>query len=59
MPRSSLALTTIELGLYFPAIDATTNETWTKAGSEQWNAKIYNCQLRQRIGFLMPVGRDF
>jgi hypothetical protein len=56
---SSQSRFTIELGLYFSAIDAVTNETWTKAGAEQWNPKIYNCQLRQRIGFLMPAGRDF
>ncbi|HWY08192.1 MAG TPA: DUF4304 domain-containing protein [Candidatus Acidoferrales bacterium] len=56
---SSRSRFTIELGLYFPAIDAVTNETWTRAGAKQWNPKIYNCQLRQRIGFLMPVGGDF
>jgi hypothetical protein len=57
--NSSLSRFTIELGLYFPAIDAVTNQTWTKPGAEQWNPKIYNCQLRQRIGPLMPVGCDF
>jgi hypothetical protein len=57
--NSSQARFTIELGLYFPPIDAVTNQTWTKPGAEQWNPKIYNCQLRQQIGPLMPVGRDF
>lgn len=44
--NSSLSRFTIELGLYFPAMDAVTNQTWTKPGAEHWNPKIYNCQLR-------------
>jgi hypothetical protein len=56
---SSHSRFTIELGLYFPAIDAVMNQTWTKPGAEQWNPKIYNCQMRQRIGFLMPAGCDY
>jgi hypothetical protein len=56
---SSLSRFTIELGLYFPAIDAMMNQTFTEAGGELWSPKIYNCQLRKRIGHLFPVPRDF
>jgi hypothetical protein len=56
---SSHSRFTIELGLYFPAIDAVMNQTWTKPRAEQWSPKIYNCQMRQRIGFLMPAGCDY
>jgi hypothetical protein len=56
---SSHSRFTIELGRYFPAIDAVMNQTRTKPGAEQWSPKIYNCQMRQRIGFLMPAGCDY
>jgi|HubBroStandDraft_4_1064222.scaffolds.fasta_scaffold04132_2 hypothetical protein len=56
---SSSSRFTIELGLYFPAIDAVVKQIWTKPGAERWVPKIYNCQLRKRIGLLLPVHRDF
>ncbi|MGA2814393.1 MAG: DUF4304 domain-containing protein, partial [Candidatus Acidiferrum sp.] len=56
---SSSARFTIELGLYFPAMDAVAEQIWTKPGAEPWVPKIHNCQLRKRIGFLLPVQRDY
>jgi hypothetical protein len=55
---SSSSRFTIELGLYFPAMDAVAKQIWTKPGAEPWVPKIYNCQLRKRIGFLLPVHHD-
>jgi hypothetical protein len=50
---------TLNLGRYFPALEAAMAEVWTLPGAEPWNPKIYDCQLRRRIGELFPPYGDF
>lgn len=57
--NSSRSRFTMNMGIYFPAIDAVMDGVWTKPGAKPWSSKIYNCQLWKRIGFLLPVQRDF
>lgn len=56
---SSFSRFTLILGRYFPAIDAVMARVWTESGAESWSPKIYNCQLRRRIGELFPPHGDF
>ena len=55
----SLSRFTLNLGRYFPAIDAAMAQEWTPPRAERWSIKIYNCQLRRQIGEFFPPYRDF
>jgi Domain of unknown function (DUF4304) len=56
---ASLSRFTIELGIYFPSIDGLMDQQFTRKGTLPWSPKIFNCQLRRRIGLLLPINRDF